>query len=66
MRTINQRIFEASDKHGFEITSFASTENMTIIQCKRENTFFKVTIETDSDLDKMEKAMVESYFKAKE
>lgn len=65
MRTINQRIFEAADKHGFEIVNFASTENMTIIQCKRENTFFKVTIETDSDVDKIEKAMIDSYFKAK-
>jgi len=66
MRTINQRIFEAADNKGFEVMNFASTENMTIIQCKRENTFFKVTIETDSDVPKLEQAMVDAYFKAKE
>jgi isopenicillin N synthase-like dioxygenase len=67
MRTINQRIYEAADKHGFEVISIASTENMTIAHCKKEpNTFFKITTETDSEVSKIEKAMVDSYFKAKE
>ena len=67
MRTINQRVYEASDNNGFEVTGIASTKNMTIVDLKKEpNTFFRITIETDSDVDKMEKAMVDSYFKAKE